>query len=243
MMTSFAELALLLVRAAAIGLFGILLRQPLIVSFIAVGLIAGPSALDVVHSDAQIDLLSELGLAALLFVVGIKLDVKLVRSLGKVALLTVLGQVMFTSVFGYLIGLALGLGSVTSLYVAVALTFSSTIIIVKLLSDKREIDSLHGQIALPARGIGSALVLPSVNIAAMNLHLAVTRSSGSRRPCRHHNRRRGLASTGRRPRRRRQQQPAALATVFAVFAVFAGVESGREHLAIPPPELSRQPRL
>jgi Kef-type K+ transport system membrane component KefB len=148
MMTSFAEVALLLVMAAAIGLFGILLRQPLIVSFIAVGLIAGPSALDVVHSDEQIDLLSELGIAVLLFLVGIKLDVKLVRSLGKVALLTGLGQVLFTSVFGYLIGLALGLGSVTSLYVAVALTFSSTIIIVKLLSDKREIDSLHGQIAL-----------------------------------------------------------------------------------------------
>ena len=148
MMTSFAEVALLLVMAAAIGLFGTLLRQPLIVSFIAVGLIAGPSALDVVHSDEQIDLLSELGIAVLLFLVGIKLDVKLVRSLGKVALLTGLGQVLFTSVFGYLIGLALGLGSVTSLYVAVALTFSSTIIIVKLLSDKREIDSLHGQIAL-----------------------------------------------------------------------------------------------
>jgi Kef-type K+ transport system membrane component KefB len=144
----FAEVAVLLVMAAAIGLFGILLRQPLIVSFIAVGLIAGPSALDVVHSDEQIDLLSELGIAVLLFLVGIKLDVKLIRSLGQVALMTGLGQVAFTSIFGYLIGLVLGLGHVTSLYVAVALTFSSTIIIVKLLSDKREIDSLHGQIAL-----------------------------------------------------------------------------------------------
>jgi Kef-type K+ transport system membrane component KefB len=144
----FAEIAVLLVLAAAIGLFGILLRQPLIVSFIAVGLIAGPSALDVVRSDAQIDLLSALGIAVLLFLVGIKLDVKLIRALGQVALLTGLGQVAFTSIFGYLIGLALGLGHVASLYVAVALTFSSTIIIVKLLSDKREIDSLHGQIAL-----------------------------------------------------------------------------------------------
>ncbi|MBU2487045.1 MAG: cation:proton antiporter [Alphaproteobacteria bacterium] len=144
----FAEVAVLLVMAAAIGLFGILLRQPLIVSFIAVGLVAGPSALDVVHSDEQIDLLSELGIAVLLFLVGIKLDVKLIRSLGQVALMTGLGQVAFTSIFGYLIGLTVGLGHVTSLYVAVALTFSSTIIIVKLLSDKREIDSLHGQIAL-----------------------------------------------------------------------------------------------
>ncbi|MDP2737180.1 MAG: cation:proton antiporter [Pseudorhodobacter sp.] len=147
-MTSFAEVAILLVMAAGIGIVGTLLRQPLIVSFIAVGLIAGPSALDVVHSDEQIELLSELGIAVLLFLVGIKLDVKLIRSLGTVSVLTGLGQVAFTAFFGYLIGLALGLDPVTSLYVAVALTFSSTIIIVKLLSDKREIDSLHGQIAL-----------------------------------------------------------------------------------------------
>ncbi|GAB4137500.1 MAG: cation:proton antiporter [Sphingomonadales bacterium] len=146
--SAFGEVAVLLVLAAGVGFFGIILRQPLIVSFIAVGLIAGPSVLDVVRSDEQISLLSQLGIAVLLFLVGIKLDVKLIRSLGPVALLTGLGQVGFTSVFGYLIGLALGLGHITSLYVAVALTFSSTIIIVKLLSDKREIDSLHGQIAL-----------------------------------------------------------------------------------------------
>ncbi|MCO6440777.1 MAG: cation:proton antiporter [Nitrococcus mobilis] len=146
--SAFGEIATLLVMAAVIGFFGIILRQPLIVSFIAVGLLAGPSAFDIVHSDEQIDLLSELGIAVLLFLVGIKLDVKLIRSLGMVSLMTGLGQVAFTSIFGYLIGLMLGLGHITSLYVAVALTFSSTIIIVKLLSDKREIDSLHGQIAL-----------------------------------------------------------------------------------------------
>jgi len=148
--------------AAGIGLVGTLARQPLIVSFIAVGLIAGPSALDVVHSDAQIDLLSELGIALLLFLVGIKLDVKLIRSLGVVSVMTGLGQVIFTAFFGYLIGLGLGLGHVTSLYVAVALTFSSTIIIVKLLSDKREIDALHGQIAL-----GFLIVQDLVVVVAM----------------------------------------------------------------------------
>lgn len=146
--SSFAEIAVLLVIAAVVGLVGIFLRQPLIVSFLAVGLVVGPSAFDIVRSDEQITLLSKLGIAVLLFLVGIKLDVKLIRSLGAVSLMTGLGQVLFTSVFGYLIGLALGFDHVTSLYVAVALTFSSTIIIVKLLSDKREIDSLHGQIAL-----------------------------------------------------------------------------------------------
>jgi Kef-type K+ transport system membrane component KefB len=67
---------------------------------------------------------------------------------GKIALMTGLGQVLFTSLIGYFIGLALGFSSLHSFYIAVALTFSSTIIIVKLLSDKKEIDSLHGQIAI-----------------------------------------------------------------------------------------------
>ena len=82
--SAFGEIAVLLVMAAGIGFLGVMLRQPLIVSFIAVGLIAGPSALDLVRASAQIDLLSELGIAVLLFLVGIKLDVKLIRSLGAV---------------------------------------------------------------------------------------------------------------------------------------------------------------
>lgn len=144
----FYEIAALLVVAAAVGFVGLLLRQPLVVSFIAVGVVAGPSVLDIAQSDEHIDLLAELGIAVLLFLVGLKLDLKLVRTLGPVALMTGLGQVAFTTIFGFLIGLSLGLEPITSLYVAVALTFSSTIIIVKLLSDKREIDSLHGRIAL-----------------------------------------------------------------------------------------------
>jgi len=144
----FNEIAALLVLAAVVGFVGVLLRQPLIVSFIAVGILAGPSVLGVAQSSAPIDLLAELGIAVLLFLVGIKLDLKLVRTLGPVALATGLGQVLFTSGFGFLICLALGLDTITSIYVAIALTFSSTIIVVKLLSDKREIDSLHGRIAL-----------------------------------------------------------------------------------------------
>jgi Kef-type K+ transport system membrane component KefB len=158
----FYEIAALLVLAAGVGFVGLLLRQPLIVSFIAVGIIAGPSVLGIARSDAQIDLLAELGIAVLLFLVGLKLDFQLVRTLGAVALITGLGQVAFTSAFGFLLGLALGLDALTALYVAIALTFSSTIIIVKLLSDKREIDALHGRIAL-----GFLIVQDIVVVVAM----------------------------------------------------------------------------
>ena len=158
----FYEIAALLVLAAGVGFIGLLLRQPLIVSFIAVGVLAGPSVLDIARSDVQIDLLAELGIAVLLFLVGLKLDFKLVRTLGPVALVTGLGQVLFTTIFGFLIALALGLDPRTAVYVAIALTFSSTIIIVKLLSDKRELDSLHGRIAL-----GFLIVQDIVVVVAM----------------------------------------------------------------------------
>ena len=160
--TPFYELTALLVLAAAVGFLGVMLRQPMIVSFIAVGIVAGPSALNIVQSHEYIELLAELGIAVLLFLVGLKLDLKLIRTLGPVALATGLGQVAFTAAIGYWLGIALGLDAVTSLYVAVALTFSSTIIIVKLLSDKREVDSLHGRIA-----VGFLIVQDVVVVVAM----------------------------------------------------------------------------
>lgn len=158
----FYELATLVVLASVLGFIGLLLRQPMVVSFIAVGVLAGPSALDIVQSHQNVELLAELGVAVLLFLVGLKLDLKLVRSMGLVSLATGLGQVLFTSVIGFTIGIALGMDTVTSLYVAVALTFSSTIIIVKLLTDKKEVDSLHGRIA-----IGFLIVQDLVVVLAM----------------------------------------------------------------------------
>ena len=178
----FYEIAALLALAACIGFVGHLLRQPMIVSFLAVGVLSGPSALGLVRSPEQIDVLAELGVALLLFLVGLKLDPKLIRSLGGVALATGLGQVLFTSIVGFGIGLALGLDVVTSIYVAVALTFSSTIIIVKVLSDKREVDSLHGRIA-----VGFLIVQDLVVIVAMivlsSFGLGVHGEASWRRPC------------------------------------------------------------
>jgi Kef-type K+ transport system membrane component KefB len=144
----FYEISVLVLLAAAVGFLGLLARQPLVVAFIAVGVLAGPDALGLVSSTDFIETLSQVSIAVLLFLVGLKLDVSLVKNLGRVAVATGLGQVTFTAFFGFLICLALGLDWLTSVYVAVALTFSSTIIIVKLLSDKQEIGALHGKIAL-----------------------------------------------------------------------------------------------
>lgn len=142
------EFAALLFASAVVGAIAVRLRQPLIVAFILVGILIGPALLNLISAESEIELLAEIGVTVLLFVVGLKLDMHLVRHLGPVALATGLGQLTFTIIFGFLIGLGLGMDWVKATYVAVALTFSSTIIIVKLLSDKREIDSLHGRIAM-----------------------------------------------------------------------------------------------
>ncbi len=144
----FFEIALILFLAAVLGALGQFLRQPLIVMFIALGIIVGPSVLDIVKSTEYIHLLAEIGIAILLFIVGLNLDLRIIKSVGKIALLTGLGQVFFTSLIGYFIAIGLGFSNLHSFYIAVGLTFSSTIIIIKLLSDKKEIDSLHGQIAI-----------------------------------------------------------------------------------------------
>ncbi|WP_328593298.1 cation:proton antiporter [Lolliginicoccus suaedae] len=173
----FPLIAGILAVAAGAALLAVWLKQPLIVAFIGVGILVGPVGLGWVTTDGTIELLAHLGIAILLFLVGLRLDIHLIRSTGPVALATGLGQVAFTSIIGFGIARLLGMDVVTALYVAVALTFSSTIIIVKLLSDKREIDHLHGRIA-----VGFLIVQDIVVVAVMIVLTAFGQeSSGSMR--------------------------------------------------------------
>ncbi len=144
----FYEIAAILGLATLLGIIGQKLKQPLIIMFLATGILAGPSVLGIIQSHDQLALFAHIGIALLLFIVGLRLDLNLIRVIGPVALATGLGQIVFTSVIGFGIAIAVGMTAINAAYVSVALTFSSTIIIVKLLSDKKEIDSLHGQIAV-----------------------------------------------------------------------------------------------
>lgn len=168
-MDIYHEFTLLLVIAVGVGFVAMMLRQPLIIAYLAVGIIVGPSALGMVSAHSQIDLLAHWGITILLFVVGLKLDLRIVKSLGPVALATGLGQLTFTILIGFLLTLAFGFSAMDALYTAIALTFSSTIIIVKLLSDKGELETLHGRIAM-----GFLIVQDIAVVAAMmGLNLTV----------------------------------------------------------------------
>lgn len=145
---SFVSVALILGLAVVAGAVAKLLRQPVVVSFIIVGILAGPAAFNLVADAEEIRLFAKFGIAILLFLVGLKLDFHMIRSTGKVALVAGLTQVAFTAAVGFGLAIVFGFEPVTALYVAVALSFSSTIIIIKLIGDKRELDTLYGRIAV-----------------------------------------------------------------------------------------------
>jgi hypothetical protein len=97
---TFYEIAAILGLAAVIGALGQKLRQPLIIMFLGTGIVAGPACLGVIESHQQIELLAQIGIALLLFIVGLRLDLDLIRTTGAVALATGLGQIVFTSAIG-----------------------------------------------------------------------------------------------------------------------------------------------
>ena len=129
-------------------ILAIVLAVPLIIGYIISGILIGPLFLNLLKYNEAISVFSELGITLLLFIVGLHLSPKIIKEVGKISLITGIGQVVFTSLVGYFIGLALGLNSITSIYVATALSFSSTIIIMKLLSDKEALDKLYGKISI-----------------------------------------------------------------------------------------------
>lgn len=169
----FHQIAAALFFATVLGLALARLRQPLIVAYLILGVLAGPNVLKIIPSDGPIDVMAELGIAILLFLIGLRLDVNILKSIGKPSLASGAGQVLITGTAGTLIALALGLELTPALYVGVALTFSSTIVIVKVLSDKREIDALHGRLS-----IGYLIVQDIIVVVAMIVINAVASGGG-----------------------------------------------------------------
>lgn len=144
----FTEISrILLVTVIITGLVK-LIKQPALIGYILSGIVAGPFVLNIINSHSTLTVFSQIGIALLLFLVGINLNPKIIKEVGKVSILTGVGQVLFTSFVGYFIAKAFGFSHIVSIYIAIALTFSSTIVIMKLLSDKRDIESLYGRISV-----------------------------------------------------------------------------------------------
>ncbi|MCR4264501.1 MAG: cation:proton antiporter [Candidatus Roizmanbacteria bacterium] len=147
-MDIFTEITIIVAIAAGISLVMRLLRQPLIVGYILAGIIAGPYVLNVLQSTEHVELFSKIGITVLLFIVGLNLNPQVIKELGKVSLVTGIGQILITSAVGFGIAMLLGIERIGALYLSIALTLSSTIIILKLLSDRGDLNKLYGRIAI-----------------------------------------------------------------------------------------------
>lgn len=171
-MDIFIELSIVLVIATVFAGLMRLLKQPLIIGYVLTGLLLGPYFLNVSISHELMDGFSEMGIAILLFVVGLHLSPKKVKGFGKSVFLVGLGQVIITFLSGFVLAKLLNFSLVPALYIAIALTFSSTIIVLKLLSDKKELEKLHGRISI-------GVLLFQDLIAAVALIIVSTSSNGS----------------------------------------------------------------
>lgn len=147
-MEIFLEFTSVVVVAAVLSIIMRILKQPLVVGYIFTGILIGPQFLDLLHTTEYIELFSEIGITILLFIVGLNLSPNVIREVGKVSFIGGLGQIFITALLGYLMALVLGIPQLEALYVGIALTFSSTIIILKILSDKGELHKLHGKVSV-----------------------------------------------------------------------------------------------
>lgn len=159
---AFLELSSLLVLATGLGICAKLLKQPLIIAYILAGILISAIGIFRQVDRSLFELFSNLGIAFLLFLVGIELKFEDLKYVGRTAVLAGLGQIVFTTLIGFILIAALGFGTPASLYIAFAITFSSTVIIIKLLSEKNNLQSLHGKIA-----VGFLLVQDMVAIFAL----------------------------------------------------------------------------
>lgn len=144
------SLGLIIIISAALAILARMIRQPPIIAYMLAGILVGPLLFNFIASDSGnlLQVFARIGVAFLLFIVGLSLDFRLLREIGKVSVFAGIIEVIVVSFLGFIICIFMGLTSIISIYIGVALAFSSTVVVVKILSDKKEIDTLHGKIAI-----------------------------------------------------------------------------------------------
>ncbi|KJC60701.1 membrane protein [Bradyrhizobium sp. LTSPM299] len=146
------DITLCILFAWGLGLLAHFSRQPLILAYLIAGFFIGPFGMGWVKSQESISVISELGLIFMLFMIGLEIDLKKIVRAGKVILFAGAGQLLGGCLIGILffagVGLSIGGGKFDALYLCIACALSSTVIIVKVLYEKRELDTLPGRITL-----------------------------------------------------------------------------------------------
>lgn len=158
---------LVIALAAFLGAWLSFLRLPLILAYIVTGIIVGPFLFKD-GSGNTFNLLRDLGLSFLLFLVGLEIRLDNLKQFGAQALKTGLTQIVVTTVLAILLGLALGYTLFANLFLGLALAFSSTVIVVKLLTEKRDFDSLYGRLSISILLLQDLLAIVVLILLSLN---------------------------------------------------------------------------
>ncbi|HSX57747.1 MAG TPA: cation:proton antiporter [Candidatus Saccharimonadales bacterium] len=140
-------LGIVIALAAFFGAWATFFRLPLIIAYILTGLILGPFLFKS-SADTSFALMRDLGLSFLLFLVGLEIKTSEFKEFSGKALIAGFLQIFGTAFVGYFLAILLGFSALASFYIAAALAFSSTVIVVKILSEKRDLDSLYGKLTV-----------------------------------------------------------------------------------------------
>ncbi len=157
--TLLLDIGLAIIAATVLAYVARLLRQPVLLAYIGAGLLIGPSGFGLVHDEKGIADLSELGLAFLMFIVGLEIDLKKLVHSGRVVVIAGVVQVALCALITIGAMWLIGFRGLPALYLGVATAFSSTMIVVKLLSDKSELDTVDGRLTLGMLLVQDALAI------------------------------------------------------------------------------------
>jgi len=160
------EIGMILIFATILAFIVRLFKQPLTPAYILAGLIMGPLGLGLIKDPESIKALSEFGIAFLLFAVGLEINIKKLKDIGLVASLGGLIQVVIMYFLGFAISLRLGFSNFEAIILGIVLAFSSTMIVIKLLSDSEQLDTLHGRIVLGILLVQDLLIIIVLSLLA-----------------------------------------------------------------------------
>lgn len=142
------DMGVAIVAATFLAYLARAIGQPLLLAYIAAGLLIGPTGFGLVKNDEEIAHIGELGLALLMFIVGLEIDLKKLVSSGRIGAIAGTVQVVLCAALTCVFAVLVGFWGLPALYLGVASAFSSTMIVVKLLSDKSELDTVDGRVTL-----------------------------------------------------------------------------------------------
>jgi len=178
------DLIIVLVAATAGGLLARRARLPVIVGYLIGGIIVGPYGFGLVQELESVHLLGTFGIILLLFTLGLEFSLKELMRIGKIAILGGIAQILITAAVGLALGKLLGWETFEAIFFGFLIALSSTMIVLKTLIERGELDTDHGRIMigillvqdlsvaplmiiLPAWGGGGEALFPILGAAAI----------------------------------------------------------------------------